>query len=123
VAYNKALPSLKEVFKIGLTFILAVFAWIFFRAENLAHAFSYIRGIFQKNLFQKPPILPECGYVVCLVLFFMFIEWLGRKEQFAIERLGFELWRPLRWFFYSFVIFLIFMFMQTEETPFIYFQF
>jgi len=123
VAYNKLLPSLREVFKIGLTFIFTVFAWIFFRAENLAHAFSYIGGIFQKNLFQKPPILPECGYVVCLVLFFMFIEWLGRKEQFAIARLGFELWRPLRWFFYSFVIFLIFMFMQTEETPFIYFQF
>jgi D-alanyl-lipoteichoic acid acyltransferase DltB (MBOAT superfamily) len=123
VAYDKMLPSLKEVFKMGLTFMLTVFAWIFFRAENLGHAVSYIKGIFQKNILERPVILEDCGYVICLVLFFIIIEWLGRKEQFAIAKLGFELWRPLRWFFYSFIIFLIFMFMQTEETPFIYFQF
>lgn len=123
VAFDKVLPSLSEIFKIGFTFMLTVFAWIFFRAENLGHAFSYIQGIFQKSIIDRPPIIEDCGYVICLVLFFIFIEWLGRKESFAIEKIGLDLWRPLRWFFYSFIIFLIFMFMQTEETPFIYFQF
>ena len=42
VAYDKSLPSFKEILQIGVTFGLTVFAWIFFRAENLGHAFGYI---------------------------------------------------------------------------------
>ena len=40
VALNRVLPSLKELINIVSTFILTVFAWIFFRAENINHAFS-----------------------------------------------------------------------------------
>ncbi|WP_147299180.1 MBOAT family O-acyltransferase, partial [Winogradskyella eximia] len=32
VASNKMLPSIKEIFQIGVTFVLTCFAWIFFRA-------------------------------------------------------------------------------------------
>jgi D-alanyl-lipoteichoic acid acyltransferase DltB (MBOAT superfamily) len=46
VAKGKYLPTLKEFFDIGLTFGLTVFAWIFFRANNVTHAMSYISGIF-----------------------------------------------------------------------------
>src|SRR5690606_16954384 len=38
VARNKFLPNFKELLGIIVTFSLTVFAWIFFRAENLTHA-------------------------------------------------------------------------------------
>ena len=49
VAQNSNFPSIKELISMGTTFSLAVFAWIFFRAENVNHAFSFISGIFSKS--------------------------------------------------------------------------
>lgn len=40
VAQGKFLPSGKELFSMFVTFGLIVFAWIFFRAENIGHAFN-----------------------------------------------------------------------------------
>lgn len=39
---GKWYPSVSEAFRITITFILVSFAWIFFRADNLQHAFTYI---------------------------------------------------------------------------------
>ena len=50
VAKGKNLPTFKEFFQILITFGLTVFAWIFFRAENIGHAFSYISEIFSTSL-------------------------------------------------------------------------
>lgn len=54
VAQGKLLPSIKELSFIFLTFGLTVFAWIFFRAENIGHAISYISEIFSSSLFTIP---------------------------------------------------------------------
>lgn len=54
VAQGKALPSLKEISFMLLTFGLTVFAWIFFRAVNIEHAISYISEIVSPSLFSKP---------------------------------------------------------------------
>jgi alginate O-acetyltransferase complex protein AlgI len=61
--------------------------------------------------------------IFILISFFITIEWLGRKNDFAIEKLLIKRKRYLRWGVYMFILFLIGMFMQTNETPFIYFQF
>ena len=58
-----------------------------------------------------------------LLIFFLTIEWFGRENQYAIEKLGIKKSRWVRWCFYSFIVFLIGMFAQTTEMPFIYFQF
>jgi alginate O-acetyltransferase complex protein AlgI len=58
--------------------------------------------------------------VILLILGLIFIEWLGREDQYAIERLGLNWPKPVRWAFYSSMIFSIGMFMQTTETPFLY---
>ena len=46
VAEGKLLPSFRELIAMLTTFTLTVFAWIFFRAENISHAFDYIGEIF-----------------------------------------------------------------------------
>ncbi len=119
------LPKPLDLVKILFTYLLVVFAWVFFRAEDISHAFSYISNIFDLSLLSLPDYkVRKLIYpITFLLLFFNIVEWLGRHEEFAISNLEMKLKRPLRWFFYSIIIFLIGMYMQTEETPFIYFQF
>jgi D-alanyl-lipoteichoic acid acyltransferase DltB (MBOAT superfamily) len=122
VAKGKNLPTFKELFSMGLTFILTVFAWIFFRANNLNHAFSYISKICSRSLFSIPSFKPL--HLFILICFLIFIEWLGREEQYAIAKLGLKWTKTSRWLFYSSIILVIFYFsISTSNQQFIYFQF
>lgn len=123
VAKNKLIPSFKDLFNIIITFSLTVFAWIFFRAENVHHAFSYISGILKPSLFTFPNLNKAALATLILVAYFMVIEWLGREYQYAIQNLWLKKPKLIRWSFYFFLIILIGLFLQTHETPFIYFQF
>jgi len=124
-AQGRLLPSIRECLQIAGTFALTLVAWVFFRAQNLTHAFQYLSGIFSRSLWDFPlfkDVVPEM-VTLLLVIILLVIEWIGREQQFAIARMGFTWKRPFRWLFYASIIFLIGMFMQTKETPFIYFQF
>ncbi len=120
VASGKYLPTLKELFAIGITFSLTVFAWIFFRAENVTHAFSYISRIFISSPFTIPNFVSK--QIIGLTLIFFIIEWLGREQQYAIAHLGRKWYRPLRWIFYILIIMIIFLY-GGKDQQFIYFQF
>tara|TARA_R100000935_G_scaffold1517_1_gene4873 strand:+ start:54448 stop:55899 length:1452 start_codon:yes stop_codon:yes gene_type:complete len=125
VANNSYLPSLREFAGILLTFLLTVIAWVFFRAENLTQAIHFLNNMFSADLLS----IPEYAFrkriypILSLLMFFISIEWFGRRDQYAIATIKKKIIFPLRWTFYAFIVFLIGMFMQTEETPFIYFQF
>ena len=54
VAQGKILPSIKELFQMGITFALATLGWIFFRADSIGQAFAYIGNIFSKSLIADP---------------------------------------------------------------------
>lgn len=71
VAQGKYLPNLKEFLLMSLTFILTVFAWIFFRAENIGHAISYINNIFSPTLFESSEIFP-LGLLLLILFFFIY---------------------------------------------------
>lgn len=108
VAKDRYIPTFRELISMLVTFGITVFAWIFFRAENISHAISYIKGIFSKSLLQVPNFkdFKESLVTILLIGGFLLIEWLGREGKFAIERIDNSLNRPLRWFFYAFLIFL-----------------
>ena len=124
VATGKFLPGIKEFAYMLLTFSLTVFAWIFFRANNLSHAFSVISEIFSSSLFtisefqEFSSALPT----IILVYIFVLIEWYGREGQYAISQLVIKLNRPLRYAFYYSIIVSIIWF-GGKEQQFIYFQF
>jgi D-alanyl-lipoteichoic acid acyltransferase DltB (MBOAT superfamily) len=120
VAKGQSLPSLRDLFSIGITFSLTVFAWIFFRSENLSHAMYYISGIFSHTLFSIPTILPII--LLVLIIIFVVIEWLGREEQHALASLGKKWTSIFRYVFYYIIIISIFLF-AGKEQQFIYFQF
>lgn len=120
VASGKYFPTVKEVLQIGITFGLTVFAWIFFRAENVNHAFIYISEILSTSLFSVPEITPVRIFI--FLLLFMIIEWVGREEQFAIAKFTNSWPRVTRWVFYYLVIIAVIYFSGSEQQ-FIYFQF
>jgi len=124
VASGKYFPSLKEFFQIIITFILTVFAWIFFRAKNLSEAFDYIISIFSDSLFQLPQFkgLTKAIITILLTLVFFTLEWIGRENDFAIQKIGFRWNSKLRWLFYFVLVFCIFYFAGKEQV-FIYFNF
>lgn len=124
VAQGQFFPSLKELFSMFLTFSLTVFAWIFFRANNMEHALNYISEIFSTSLFSLPKFsgMGRALTTILLILFFMLVEWIGRERQYAIANIGSKLNRPFRFSFYYIIIVLIIMF-SGKEQQFIYFQF
>ncbi|WP_340202348.1 MBOAT family O-acyltransferase [Ascidiimonas sp. W6] len=119
VAEGKWLPNLKELFQMLTTFFLTLFAWIFFRANNISHAFEYLSGIWSKSILTIPEIFPS--YLIYLIIVFVIVEWLGRHGQYAIEELV-KFGKGWRWAFYFSVIVLLFAY-AGEEQAFIYFQF
>ena len=123
-AEGKLLPGIRESFQMLSTFALTVFAWIFFRAENLGHAFSYFREIFSPSLLQFPNFSgkTDVSIVILFVFIFFLIEWIGRHGEFAIDQLGSDWKKPLRWGFYLIIAIMIFL-MGGEQQEFIYFQF
>ena len=124
IAEGRLLPSFKEFFGMLTTFALTLLAWVFFRAENIGHAFSYLSGIFSTSLFE----MPDFGFgmksilAILLTSAFVFIEWLGRQNEYAIERLGITWKRPIRHAMYYCLILLI-IFLGGNQQEFIYFQF
>lgn len=124
VAQYRYLPTVKELTQILITFGLTVFAWIFFRAENIGHALSYISGIFSISIFETPefPRMSRAFATIFLTALFMTVEWFGRKGDYAIANIDAVGKRSFRWAFYMGICFLM-LFFQGDQQEFIYFQF
>tara|TARA_B100001063_G_scaffold246732_3_gene287256 strand:+ start:2620 stop:4071 length:1452 start_codon:yes stop_codon:yes gene_type:complete len=125
VAENTIFPNVKELFSMGITFFLTVLAWVFFRAESSIVAIKYLNEVFSASLFELPETSKLFNFKVfsLLLLTFVLTEWLGRKYQFALQGITIFQINVVRWLVYSLIIYIIIMFMPTNETPFIYFQF
>ena len=124
VAEGKIIPSIRELFAMLTTFTLTVFAWIFFRANDLNHAISFISGIFSETILSIPVFngRQDALITLCLITVFIFVEWIGRKDQYAISKIWLNFWSPIRYtFYYAIVIALIWF--GGQEQQFIYFQF
>lgn len=125
IAHNRHLPTSKELFQMSRTFLLTIPAIVFFRATDFQHGFTFIKGIFDISLLTYPQFDSPMGVarIILLIVIMMLIEWLGREGQYALSNLNAGLNKPMRWSFYCVIIFLIGMYMSTEEIQFIYFQF
>ncbi len=124
VAKGKLLPSIKEVFQMGMTFLLTVFAWIFFRASSITEAITYIENIFTASFFTLPTNASKLMVAQFVILFiFVLIEWIQRDKEHALE-IEKSISQPflLRWTFYTLIIFTMVAFYGIPQE-FIYFQF
>ncbi|MEX0778795.1 MAG: MBOAT family O-acyltransferase [Balneolales bacterium] len=124
VAEGKYLPTFKELSSIFITFSLTLFAWIFFRAESLTHAFSYLAGIFSNEgigistVFYSEPI--QFLTLMCFMIFMLFFEWVNRSKEYGLQ-VNFKR-RAISWNIYAFIFTCCLLFGRSNED-FIYFQF
>ncbi|MBK7129829.1 MAG: MBOAT family protein [Crocinitomicaceae bacterium] len=125
VGKNALYPGAKEIALILKTFALTVMAWIIFRAENMTQVIGFFSEIFSPSTLELPQIKNYIGALITLVMIcaLIFVEWIGRNGDYALDNLHLSLNRRMRWIIYSLIIFIISMYAATEETPFIYFQF
>ncbi|HMC97385.1 MAG TPA: MBOAT family O-acyltransferase, partial [Flavobacteriales bacterium] len=120
VARDRVLPTLREFGGMLLTFTCVVFAWIFFRADDLTQALDYLGRIASPSLFTAPDVFSRMSMV--LIAFFLAMEWAGRRGTYGLQQIGRRWPRAARWAMYYGILVLIFRFTGKTEV-FIYFQF
>ncbi|WP_367203934.1 MBOAT family protein [Algoriphagus sp.] len=111
-------PSFKEIFQMGSTFLLVCIAWVFFRADTVGEAWGYLKGIVFHPLISGVRL---SSYLLSIVLISILIclEWIMKGEQV------FNFRKPIiRYSSYSAIIVLILFYgVFFNPQDFIYFQF
>ena len=122
IAEGRLLPTWKEAGQILLTFFLAVFGWIIFRAESIGMAWKYVCSMCSKSLFTIPWIKSATYFLPMpfILALFVLLEWGGRNSEYPQPlRQPKKTWR---WATYLFFVIMVFAF-GTPSESFIYFQF
>jgi hypothetical protein len=71
-------------------------------------------------LYYRQSVLKIAVFIACMLI----VEWIGRENQFALEKLGLKWKKPLRWGFYLLIAYVIVICFSTgKPAEFIYFQF
>jgi D-alanyl-lipoteichoic acid acyltransferase DltB (MBOAT superfamily) len=120
VSQERSFPSLKEMFQMVTTFVLATLAWIFFRADSITEAFSYIQRVFSKSILSFPTFPSTDKFILPLLLIMVVVEWVQRDKQHGLEDL--DMHPILRWASYLGLVATLFIF-SSKDQQFIYFQF
>ena len=121
VAEKKNLPNIKELCQMFVTFLLVVVGWVFFRADSIGQAFEYLGRMINWDTLRASYLIFSLKEF-WLTLIMLLVEWIGRKNQFGLEKLG-TAWSPVfRYTMYYAILLLIFLSMGKEQV-FIYFQF
>jgi D-alanyl-lipoteichoic acid acyltransferase DltB (MBOAT superfamily) len=121
VALCKILPNIKELLQMGATFALTVLAWIFFRADSISQAFSYIERVFSKSLISIPKDT-NAKLILPLLLILILVEWLQRDKQHGLDFNNRKIPTFGRITIYYALIAIIMLF-GAQQQSFIYFQF
>ena len=124
VAEGRMLPNLRELWQMGITFLLTVFAWVFFRSATIKFAVEYIIKIFSSSTLELP-LFP--GRSDSLILFLgiailLFKDWLNRQENITFQKQKIERLFDSDYFYYFCLILVICTF-RLDKSEFIYFQF
>jgi len=115
---------LKVLINIAGTFILLMFTFVIFRADNLSQAFDYYRRLFSPSIFYSFTIIEKVNTIATLaaIVLMLLAEWLQRDKQHALQIDAIKKF-PVRAFIYFSLIFIILTFSPAKITDFIYFKF
>ena len=124
VAEGRILPTFKEAGQMLLTFFLAVFGWIIFRASGMPSALHYLEGMLQfgtlrasYRFFTLPEMWPTNLFIVIMLV----VEWQQRGKEHGLDIADLK---PLtRYALVVLLIEFVLFFMATTPSQFIYFQF
>lgn len=117
-------PNLKDFPRILLTFLLVVFGWIIFRAENITQVRQYLCGMWQWGTLRASYrffVQSDIRITTWLCMLMLVVEWLCRNKSHTFD-ISFIKYKWVRFVVYYCLILLILAF-GIEKQTFIYFQF
>lgn len=120
VAQDRLLPSLRECGQMLLTFLLVVVGWIFFRAESIEQAYSYLFRMSSHSLFDRPDASGITGLSLAIAIMLL-MEWCQRKRPHAFD-LSY-LHQPVVRCALDVAVILLIIVLGGPSENFIYFQF
>lgn len=123
VAYNRTLPTLKEIVMMLSTFVLVIISRVFSRSSSISESMDYMRQIVRGAGdeiydYKMSPLL-----ITGVVMLFI-VEWIQRNKVHGLQFNSTGLFgkRIVRWSTYYFVLLLIWLSIYNNNA-FIYFQF
>ncbi|WP_139854796.1 MBOAT family O-acyltransferase [Aequorivita sinensis] len=85
IAANSVFPTFREITSLFLTYCIALFGWVFFRANSIKTAFEYIEGIFKGDFSIEMLRLERFSFeLLPLILILLGIEWFSRNSEFPL---------------------------------------
>ena len=109
--------GLRDLPRIVVTFLLFALSAIAFRAANIAHLGEILDVMLNTSWLVRPTFGQPIFYMVP----FFIIEWLGRCQEFPLERMPFP--AAVRWLIYWLLTVGISVYSLDRDMQFIYFQF
>ncbi|HLO59716.1 MAG TPA: MBOAT family O-acyltransferase [Bacteroidales bacterium] len=123
IGMNK-IPGIHKTIQIAITFMLASFAWIFFRARSLDDAMYIVTHIFSVRTFQNLNLFEfraDMVMGVLLIILLMLLDVLEEKIKIS-EKLRLSP-SAVRWTVYGVSVLALMIFGIWKSADFIYFQF
>jgi alginate O-acetyltransferase complex protein AlgI len=117
VAEGRMLPSLRELFQMGTTFLFTVIAWVFFRSPDIDTAIDIVHSIsFMELNFPSFIGIFRAIKLSLVIVSFVLFEWTYKREN--INALGYVKGTQ------DVILFvMIWFFANSSSSEFIYFQF
>lgn len=125
VAQDRLFPNPKELWQMATTFAFVSFAWIFFRAESMPIAVSYINQI-GRSLIEYPQqlwMLPGGKTAFLYIIPLIVCDWYLRRDERKLK--AFKN-RKMNYLLYILLVFITFWKLNLcsgQKIDFIYFQF
>ena len=115
------LPTMGELFKLILTFIVISIGWVLFNAPSLPDAIGYIIGMFHVSVLYAPYGigLSGMGYIIFLLFLTVCFEWSQRSKEHPMQFCSPGWVKVIILYFFVFHI----IFCKATQSDFIYYQF
>lgn len=109
--------DVKTMLKILITFLLATFCWIAFRAPDMTSLCGYFNSLFSNGREINLGSLPHYGLVFLAAVILM--EWFKRNDEYPLQNLCVSKYPFIRICFYVFLFILTYIY-RGNATTFIY---
>lgn len=119
IAVGRVFPSFAELAKMLQTFVLVMFGWIIFRAQDMSEAVGYFGRMFTEFKL----CLPVYGKSAVLWVIVLFgLEWFQRTRPHALAFIA-DIKSPVLRIAVYYVVILVIIVFQGNTEQFIYFRF
>ncbi len=115
-------PVFFDLVKMVWIFILVTIGLVIFNSKNLEQAYHFFKGVFDVTLFTLPK-RHSLGFAsLFFLVFFFLIEWIYRKDEFAVKNIGYN-WNVVARRIVYYIFICITFYFSARYQQFLYMRF